>query len=502
MATHSSTETIDHRKGSFLLKRVNEVSEAAVVYKKQHIGDATEIKEIGMNEKIGRELIALRDNQLGPNVSVFYKQDGGVVITEGSGCYMKDIAGKSYLDCANNVACVGHSHPTVVAAGCKELGKIQTNGRFLNPVQQRYLSKLLATMPPELNTVYMVNSGSEANDLALRIARAHSTAKNPNDVICLDYAYHGHTQSLVDISPYKWAQAIDGKNYCPPSTHVVPCPDSYRGKYRGMTEETGLNYARDVEALIQATGGVGTFIAESIVGCGGQIVLPPGYLKRVYQVVRESGGVCIADEVQTGFARSGNHFWMFQEYDVIPDIVTMGKPMGNGYPVAAVVCRREVANSFAATGIEYFNTYGGNSVACAIAEAVIDTIHAENLQQKALTTTKYLCEKLLPLQMKYKSIGDVRGIGLFQGIEFIEVREDEIQDDDQQQQEIITPNPRLTKFIVDFLKYEHVIISRDGPDENVIKIKPPLVFGPKEVDILVDAIEGGMEAAIIAGFKV
>lgn len=407
---------------------------------------------------------------------------------------MFDIDGKSYLDCCNNVACVGHSHPHVIEAGCKELSKIQTNSRFLNPIQQRYLSKLLQTLPSELNTIYLVNSGSEANDLALRIARSHTKACRPLDVMVLDYAYHGHTQALVDISPYKWAQAIDNKTYKPLTTHVISCPDSFRGKYRGFTSETGLKYAKEVKEVLKQTGGIGTFIAESIVGCGGQIVLPPDYLKQCYDYIRSYGGVCIADEVQTGFGRSGNYFWMFQEYQVIPDIVTMGKPMGNGYPIAAVACRRELANSFASSGIEYFNTYGGNSVACAIGEAVLDTIINENLQQNALLTGKYLMNQLLTLKSKYQCIGDVRGIGLFQGIEVIQV--------DEETWTNIRPNSKLTKFIVDYLKYQYILISRDGPDENVIKIKPPLVFSVEDVGILVNGIEQGLQAAKLAGFAV
>lgn len=320
--------TVRNSKGSFLLKTSQQVSDASKAAKA--LEDAACKSVENKNEIVGRELIKMRDQQLGPNVSVFYKQDGGLVITSGTGAYLRDIDGNLHLDCCNNVACVGHAHPTVVAAGQKELANIQTNGRFLNPVQQRYLSKLLKTLPPELNTIYLVNSGTEANDLALRIARAHSKAPRSQDVIILDSAYHGHSQAIVDISPYKWYQAIDGKNYQPNTTHVVSCPDGYRGRYRlGQTEECGRLYAQEVIDIVESQyGGVGTFIAESIVSCGGQIVPPPGFLRRCYAAVRQHGGVCIADEVQTGFARTGTHFWMFQRHEVVPDIVTCGKPMG------------------------------------------------------------------------------------------------------------------------------------------------------------------------------
>lgn len=444
------------------------------------------------------DLLVTRIGQTGSNVSVFYKKEGGLVITEGDGIYMIDENGQKYLDCCNNVACVGHSHPAVVKAGCDELGRIQTNGRFLHPTQQRYLTKLLATFPSELDTVFLVNSGSEANDLALRIAQEHNTATKKNDVIVLDHAYHGHTGSLIGISPYKWYQAVDGINRQPETTHLASCPDSYRGKYRmgsgpgsASSDEVGALYAEEIVAIVERTGGVGTFIAESVVGCGGQIILPDGYLRRCYEVVRAGGGVCIADEVQTGFARAGSSFWAFQEHGVVPDIVTLGKPMGNGYPVAAVVCRRELADSFARTGIEYFNTYGGNSVACAIAEAVLDTIITEDLQKNSLLVGNYLLMKLKALSDVYPHIGDVRGMGLFLGVEIVEVNAN----CNHNNSEDILPHTQLCQFLVDYLMRERVLVSSDGPDANVIKIKPPLIFDMENADTLVRALERGLLAA-------
>ena len=486
------------QEGSFLLTSGQMSTAARIIAEKKHTqspGKAT--GGGGDNERVGRDLISQREKQMGPNVSVFYKEDGGLVVTSGKGSYMRDVDGNLHLDCCNNVAAVGHAHPAVVAAGCAELSQIQTNGRFLHPTRQRFLKKFLATFPSELNVVYLVNSGSEANDLALRIARMYSTrlgkAAKPNDVIVLDSAYHGHTQSLVEISPYKWYQAIDGVDYQPASTHVSPLPDTFRGKYRaskGLSlEQCGAKYAEEVKRLVSATGGVGTFIAESIVGCGGQVVMPPGFLPAAYKAVREAGGVCIADEVQTGFARAGSHFWTFEKYGVVPDIVTCGKPMGNGYPVAAVICRREVAEAFASTGIEYFNTYGGNSVACAISEAVLDTIVKEDLQGNALRVGEYIQKKFQPLLEKYDWIGDVRGFGLFQGVEFVRSRASPD----------LQPYPELTKFVVDYLRYEGVIISRDGPNANVIKIKPPLVFSDVDADKLIATIDAALDVARSSG---
>ena len=473
------------RKGSFLLNATPDRGSLAQDAKLRNGASAATLSN-SLNRQIGMELIKQRDQQMGPNVSVFYKDDGGLVVTRGRGCYMRDLDGNLHLDCCNNVASCGHAHPAVVEAGCKELSAVQTNARFLHPTRQRYLKKLLATFPPELNTVYLVNSGSEANDLALRIAREHATCARKADVIVLDNAYHGHTQALVDISPYKWYQATNGIDYQGEHCHVAPMPDTYRGKHRGAFEDPAVCalYVEEVKDILQRTGGVGTFIAESIIGCGGQVVPPPGYLQGCYDAVRAAGGVCIADEVQTGFARSGTHFWAFQRHGVVPDIVTCGKPMGNGYPIAAVICRRELAQSFSATGIEYFNTYGGNSVGCAIAEAVIDTIAAEGLQRHALEVGDYLTESLQRLRT-FSWVGDVRGFGLFQGLEFVL---DSAAADPQ-------PHPTLTKFVVDFLRYENVVISRDGPDENVIKVKPPLLFSRANVDTLVGAIEKALVEA-------
>jgi len=363
--------------------------------------------------------------------------------------------------------------------GCDELGRVQTNGRFLHPAQQQYVRQLLDTFPAELDTIYLVNSGSEANDLALRIAREHTTAKKWKDVIVLDSAYHGHTQSLIEISPYKWGQASDGRDRQPTFVHVCTCPDTYRGKYKGYTAESGRLYAKEVIDVVEELDGVGCFIAESVVGCGGQIVLPPSYLENCYNAVRRKGGVCIADEVQTGFGRDGEFFWAFERHGVVPDIVTCGKPMGNGYPLAAVVCKKQLVKSFAGTGIEYFNTFGGNSVACVIGKAVLDIIFEEKLQENATKTGNYLKQQLWKMSEKCKTIGDVRGFGLFLGVEFVV---------DNRAEEVET-NTELAKFVVNFLRDNNIIISRDGFHNNVLKIKPPLVFSIREADRLLNGIK-------------
>lgn len=406
-----------------------------------------------------------------------------------------------HLDCANNVAHVGHTHSKVVKAGQRELGRVQTNSRFLNPIMAEYIPKLLKTFPKELNTIYFTNSGSEANDLALRMAKTHARQSGMGygkDTIILDHGYHGHTQSTFDVSPYKWYQAVDAYDYHPRSTKVVTSPDAFRGKYRGFTADTGYKYALEVKKIIdQELQSPGAFIHESIVGCGGQIVLPPTFLQHAYKFVRQAGGVCIADEVQTGFGRVGSHFWAFESHGVVPDIVTVGKPMGNGYPVAAVICTKAVAKSFARTGIEFFATYAGNSVACAIANATLDVIINEKLQKHALKMEKYFRVRLAEEFGKNPWVGDIRGQGLFLGIEFVyPIDTNKI---DHNGNVHIEPHGALCKFVVDYLRFSNIVISRDGPDENVIKIKPPMVFGVKEAELLINGIKNALRDAKASG---
>ena len=461
-----------NKKGSFLLKTPNSLSPAA-----QFAMKSSSNSSIGGGD---HELIKLRDKQVGPNVGVFYKKDGGFVILSGEGCYMKDVDGNKHLDCCNNVAAVGHAHPAVVNAGCSELKKIQTNSRFLNPVQQRYLSKLLSTFPKELNKVYLVNSGSEANDLALRIARSYTKAKCKDDVIVLDVAYHGHTQALVDISPYKWYQAIDGKDYKPKSTHIAPLPDSFRGKYRGgQTEAVGLKYAKDVEEIVKITGGVGAFIAESIVGCGGQIVPPPCFLKKSYEVVRAAGGVCIADEVQTGFARTGNMFASDHE-QVIPDLITMAKGMGGGLPVAAVTGRADVMDAVHPGGLG--GTYGGNPIALAGALGAIETIEKENLVAAAKHIESVMLPRLQNMAKQHQLIGDVRGRGAMVAIEIVKPRT-KIADAD------------TTSKIAKACHAEGVLVLTAGTYGNVLRFLPPLVISDELLNEGLDVLEKAIASA-------
>ncbi|KAB0802379.1 hypothetical protein PPYR_04565 [Photinus pyralis] len=419
------------------------------------------------------ETIALREKYLSPSCDLFFRKDP-LKIVRGKGQYMYDELGNAYLDCINNVAHVGHCHPTVVKAGCEQMALISTNNRFLHDNIVLCAKRLIATMPSNLSVCFFVNSGSEANDLALRLAQIHT---GNTDIITLDGAYHGHLTSTIDISPYKLN--MPGGPPKKDFVHIAPLPDSYRGKYRDSTygeDEIGHLYAEDVKDIcknIQDKGkGVCAFIAESLLSCGGQIIPPKNYFREVYQHVRAAGGICIADEVQVGFGRVGDHWWAFQTHgdDVIPDIVTLGKPMGNGHPVSAVITTRAIAESFKKTGVGYFNTFGGNPVSCAIANAVLDVIEEENLKQNALEVGTYLknaCEKL---RLQHKVIGDVRGAGLFVGVELVT---DQIQR---------LPAKEIATYVVSRMKEERVLLSSDGPEENVIKFKPPMVFSKENVD--------------------
>merc|ERR1712126_319837 len=332
------------------------------------------------------ETVSLRKKHIGPSCKLFFRQDP-LKIVRGEGVYLYDENGEAYLDCINNVAHVGHCHPRVVQAGQQQMAVLNTNSRFLHDNLVLYAERLTSTLPGNLSVAFLVNSGSEANDLALRLAHQHTGNK---DVITLDHAYHGHVLSLIDISPYKFNKP--GGTGCPEHTWVAPVPDVYRGIHRQTDhpgEDMGKLYAQEVDSIIANLAEKGrkpsVFIAESLQSCGGQIVYPDNYLKEVYKSVRAAGGIVIADEVQVGFGRVGSHMWAFETYgeDLVPDIVTLGKPMGNGHPIAAVITTPEIAASFAATGIEYFNTYGGNPVSCAIGNAVLDVIEKEKLMEHA-----------------------------------------------------------------------------------------------------------------------
>lgn len=411
-----------------------------------------------------------RRDHLGPSLSLSY--DRPLHIVRGFMQHLYDAEGRAYLDAVNNVPHVGHSHPTVVEAGRRQMGTLSTNTRYLHENIVTYAERLAATMPDPLSVVYFVNSGSEANDLALRMARAHTGARQ---TIVLDGAYHGNLSGLIDISPYKHDEP--GGSGAPPTTQVALMPDPYRGRYKGP--ESGVKYAAHIRAAARTamdTGGLSAFIAEPVLGCGGQIVLPESYLSVAFEHARAAGGVCIVDEVQVGLGRVGSHFWGFQTQGVVPDIVTIGKPVGNGYPLGAVVTTPEIAASFA-NEMEYFNTFGGNPVSCAIGMAVLDVIEQEGLQQHALTVGNHLLELLDGLKTQHQIVGDVRGMGLFIGVELVRDRDS------------LEPADVEASYIVNRMCERGILMSTDGPLRNVLKIKPPLVFDKDDAEQLAATLD-------------
>ncbi|CAH2300790.1 ethanolamine-phosphate phospho-lyase [Pelobates cultripes] len=421
--------------------------------------------------------IELRKKHIGPSCKVFFAKDP-IKIVQAKGQYMFDERGERYLDCINNVAHVGHSHPEVTKAAVKQMELLNTNSRFLHDNLVQYAERLTSTLPEKLSVCYFVNSGSEANDLALRLARQ---CTGHEDVITLDSAYHGHVTSLIDISPYKFLQL--GKEAKKDYVHVAPSPDIYRGKYREDHPDPGAAYAKEVYDIImevqQKNRKIAAFIAESMQSCGGQIIPPPGYFQKVAEYVHEAGGVFIADEVQVGFGRVGSHFWSFQLQgeDFVPDIVTMGKPIGNGHPMSCVVTTKEIAEAFGASGLEYFNTFGGNPVSCAIGMAVMDIIEKEGLRGNAVRVGNYLVELLNELKEKHELIGDIRGAGLFVGVDLVKDRQ------------LRTPATAEAQHIIYKLKERRILLSADGPHRNVLKFKPPMCFTKEDAKTVVDAID-------------
>lgn len=414
-----------------------------------------------------------RRRLLGGNVSVSYRSP--LKIVRGFGVWLYDDTGRAFLDMYNNVPLVGHSHPRVVRAIQAQAGLLNTNTRYLHDHVVRYAERLTALMPEPLRVCFFVNSGSEANDLALRMARTHTGRE---DVIVLENAYHGHTASLIDVSPYKFDGAGGGGRK--PFVHTAPMPDDYRGPFRRDDPEAGLKYGRAVGEVVDNLRRAGTspaaFIAETLPSVGGQIVPPTEYLAEAYRHVRAAGGLCIADEVQVGFGRLGAHYWGFEMQGVVPDMVVLGKPIGNGFPLGAVITTEAVARSFD-NGMEFFSTFGGNPVACAAGLAVLDVVRDEGLQQRALEVGHHLMAGLRGLMAKHPVIGDVRGSGLFLGVELV---------CDRATRE---PAPAQAAYVVNRLRERGVLTGTDGPHENVIKLRPPLVVSPGEVDLFLDLLD-------------
>ena len=435
-----------------------------------------EIVLAGVPKRGNAELLDLRRRYLNPTLSLSYREP--LKIVRGEGVWLYDQHGEAYLDMVNNVCHVGHCHPSVVAAGQAQMAQLNTNTRYLHDNIVEYAMRLVATLPSPLSVVFLTNSGTEANDLALRLARAHTGRRG---VLVLDHAYHGHSPSMVELSPYKF----NGKGGEGQAVHVgvAGMPDVYRGRFRDPST-AGRQYAgqlaTEIAGLRERGFDPAVFYCESLLGCGGQIVLPDGYLREAYATVRTAGGVCLADEVQVGFGRAGDHFWAFQRQGVVPDILTVGKPIGNGHPIGAVVTTPEIAASFV-TGMEYFNTFGGNPVSCAIALAVLDVIREEHLQDNARVVGGLLLEGLRELQRRHACIGDVRGCGLFIGAELVS------------DGAARTPDPARARQVVEAMKARRVLLSTEGPDDNVLKIKPPVVFSRRDAGEFLEKLDAVLD---------
>jgi len=410
---------------------------------------------------------------IGHNLSIAYREH--VKVVRGWMQHLYDENGRRYLDAYNNVPHVGHCHPRVVDAAVRQMRLLNTNTRYLNDLLTQYAGRLLATLPPSFDVCYILNSASEANELALRLARAYTGQK---DMVVLEAAYHGNTTSLVDISPYK--NAGHGGSGAPEWVHVAALPDVYRGAYKASDPNAGASYAtsvRDAVARVHDAGrGVAGFIAETCPSVGGQLILPPGYLTHVYEHVRKAGGVCIADEVQTGLGRMGTSFWAFEEQHVAPDMVVMGKPLGNGHPVAAVATTRAIADAFD-NGMEFFSTFGGNTVSCAVGIAVLDVVRDEQLQEHARIVGEQLGARLRTLGDRHSIVGDVRGSGLFWGVELVRDRE------------TLEPAGEEASFVANRMRERGILLGTDGPYHNVVKIRPPMPFTSEDGEILADELD-------------
>jgi 4-aminobutyrate aminotransferase-like enzyme/Ser/Thr protein kinase RdoA (MazF antagonist) len=414
-------------------------------------------------------LLDARRTHLGPSLSISYRRP--LTIVRGEGAYLVDATGRGYLDCVNNVCHVGHAHPHVVGALARQAAVLNTNTRYLHPLIGRYAERLTALFPEPLRVVYFVNSGSEATELALRIAR---TVTGRRDVVAVDWGYHGNTAAAIEVSAYKFNRK--GGAGKADHVHLAELPDPYRGRFGADVPDAGERYAESVRDAHPAPA---AFIAESISGCGGQVVFPQGYLAAAYAHARAAGALCIADEVQVGFGRVGAAMWGFELQGVVPDIVTLGKPMGNGHPLAAVVTTTEIAVAFA-NGMEFFSTFGGNPASCAVGMAVLDVIEGEGLQARALEVGRMLLDGFGDLHARHQAIGHVRGEGMYLGVDLVVDR--------------VTREPAtaLAADVANALRDMGVLVSTDGPADNVLKIKPPIVFDRADAEVLLAELDAAL----------
>jgi 4-aminobutyrate aminotransferase-like enzyme len=420
-------------------------------------------------------LVAQRHRLLGATLELSYEQPVHVVRGEGSWLFGAD--GSRFLDAYNNVPQVGHAHPHVARAIARQAAALNTNSRYLYRIVLDYAERLVATMPDGLDTCLFVNSGSEANDAAFRMSKL---VTGNEGALVMENAYHGITESMDALSPYLLSRRLPQ-----PHVRMLIAPDPYRGPYKKGEPDLAAHYGADADRAIADLAKAGlkpaAFMIDSGFTSNGIPDVPGGYLARVVEKVRAAGGLVIADEVQIGFARSGTHFWGIQMHDVVPDFVTLGKPIGNGYPLGAVVTTRTVLERFGAE-TDFFSTFGGNPVGCAAGIAVLDVIEREGLMQNARITGGYLRERLLGLMNRHTWIGDVRGMGLLVGVELVRDRQ------------TLEPAGPETERVLNHMRDNFVLVGREGPHGNVLKIRPPLAFQCEHADIVVDALDKALAA--------
>jgi 4-aminobutyrate aminotransferase-like enzyme len=417
------------------------------------------------------DMRARREKLLGSAYRLFY--DDPLHLVRGAGVWLYDAQGRKYLDMYNNVPHVGHCHPHVVEAICQQVKTLNTHTRYLHDNILDYAERLTCKLPQELDTAMFCCTGSEANELALRIARS---VTGGTGIIVSEFAYHGNTQAIYELS----TSDIPAEEL-PDYVVTVPAPDTYHGRYRG--DDAGSRYAQHIREALDLLRSRGikpaAFVIDTIVSSSGVVAPPPGYLSEVASIVRDAGALFVADEVQPGFGRTGRNFWGFGSDDFVPDIVTMGKPMGNGHPIAAVVSHRALVEAFGHQG-DYFNTFGGNPVSCAAALAVLDVIENENLQQNALDVGQHIIDGLWNLADQHRCIGDVRGTGLFLALELVADREQR------------TPATELTRVVVNDLRDRGVLTGSIGPDSNIIKLRPPMVLSQADADFMLATLDDSL----------
>ncbi|MDO8291505.1 MAG: aminotransferase class III-fold pyridoxal phosphate-dependent enzyme [Gallionella sp.] len=410
-------------------------------------------------------MIERRKRLLGPAYRLLYQHP--VHVVRGQGVWLYDTDGQAYLDMYNNVASVGHCHPHVVRAMAAQAAMLSTNTRYLHDTILQYSERLLAKFPPHLGHLMFTCTGSEANDLAIRATCAYTGATG---LIVTECAYHGITKAVSEISPSLGRNVDLGVH-----VRTVPAPDLYRSPGSDVAAELRRNVEEAIADLRRHGIKPAAFICDSIFSSDGVFAEPAGFLAGAVGAIHAAGGLYIADEVQPGFGRTGGHMWGFQRHGVLPDIVTLGKPMGNGYPVAAMVVRPEVVAEFGANA-RYFNTFGGNTVAVATAMAVLDVIENEGLMLNAADTGAYLHAGLQSLSQEFEALGDVRSAGLFFGVEVVSDRAAK------------TPDAAFTNQLVNDLRERRVLISATGPRANVLKIRPPLVFNRSDADFFIEQL--------------